>query len=251
MENQRDNELDLIALFGYLKKKIAVIIAVSAVFALVACVISAFFIVPKYEASTRVYVLNRLNDESLGTSDFSISNYILKDYASLITGRNVTRNVIDKMGLPMSNGTLAKMIRVSALEGTRMLQISITDTDPQRAADIANCVREEAVIQLQQITAADAVNLVYEAEVPMAPSSPNVSKNTLAWGAIGFAVAIAALSVIFMVNDAIRTEDDVERYLGIGTLGIIPLSEDLNSDRKSAGRRRVGFAVKEGLKWKK
>ncbi len=251
MENQKEFEIDLLGLIYYLKKKVAILLAVTAVFALVSFVINAFFVVPEYTASTRVYVLNRANEQNLSSSDFSIANYMIKDYTILITGQNVTDKVVQKLGLRMSAAALSGKISVTAQDNTRVLQISVTDTDPQRAAQIANSVREEAAIQIKDIMDVDAVNLVYEAKVPGAPSSPNVGRNTLVWAAIGLAAAVAVLTVIFVLDDAIRTEEDVERYLGLGTLGIIPVSGELSAEGKSADRPIDRLKNGGSLKWKK
>lgn len=197
MENQKEFEVDLLGLVYFLKKHIAVILVTTAVFAMVAFLVSALFIQPEYTASTRVYVLNRSNEQSIVSSDFSVSNYMIKDYAVLITGRNVTDKVIDKLGLQMSSSSLAKRISVSAQDNTRVLQISVSDTDPQRAAEIANCVREEAAVQIKQIMDVDAVNLVYEAKVPSTPSSPNVGRNTVVWAVVGL-VAALVVSTVFL-----------------------------------------------------
>lgn len=250
MENQKEFEVDLLGLFYYLRKHISIILAATAIFALASFLVSAFFIEPEYTASTRVYVLSRSNNQNLVSSDFSVSNYMIKDYAVLITGQNVTDKVIEKLGLQMSSGSLARKISVSAQDNTRVLQISVSDTDPQRAAQIANCVREEATVQIKQIMDVDAVNMVYEAKVPAAPSAPNVGKNTIVWASIGLGVALAVLVAIFILDDAIRTEKDVERYLGLGTLGIIPLADDLNTERKKAKRPIDRLKIGGGFKWK-
>ena len=147
----------------------------------------------------------------------------------------------------MTAEALAKKITVNAQNNTRVLQISVSDTDPQRAAEIANCVREEAAIQIKRIMDVDAVNLVYEAQVPKAPSYPNVASSTLGWAAIGFVVILCVLAAVYALDDGIRTEEDVERYLGLSTLGIIPVSSDLNAkaDLPNKKMRNGGKA-----KWK-
>lgn len=251
MENKIELEVDVHSLLYYLKKKIAIILAVTAIFALVAFVISAFFIAPEYRASTRVYILNRSNEQNVVSSDFSISNYMIKDYAVLITGRNVTDKVVEKLGLEMSSGVLGSKISVSALDNTRVLQISVKDKDPQLAAQIANSVREEAAIQIKQIMDVDAVNLVYEAKIPTAPVSPNVREITLLWAAIGLLLAVGVFVVIFVTDDAIRTEEDAERYLGLATLGAIPVSNDLDTGIKKAKRPGDRLKIGGGFKWKR
>lgn len=251
MEDTKEFEVDLLGLLSFLRKKITVLITVTAIFALAAFVINAFFVTPKYTASTRVYILNRSNDQALNSSDFSVSNYVLMDYTVLITGRNVADKVIDKLNLNITADDLADMIKVTSQSNTRVLQINVSDTDPQRAAEIANCVREEASVQIKQIMDVDTVNLVYEAQVPSSPSSPDTSARTLIWAAIGLIGSLAMLTVIFVLDDAIRTEDDVTRYLGLGTLGVIPQSSDLNTEAKKSERARNRSLLKGGFSWKK
>lgn len=230
MGNQKGNiDIDLLDLFYYLKKKVWYIIAALVLFAVIGACYTNFFVEDKYTAKTRMYVLSRSSDTELSSSDYSIANYMIKDYEVLIIGENVTREVIDKLGLNMSVGQLAAKISVSAIDNTRVLQIAVVDTHPQRAADIANCVREVSSAQIKSIMDVDAVNLVYNAEVPTHKSSPSLSKNTLTAAIVGAALAVIILIVVYLLDDAIRTDEDVTRYLGLSTLGTIPASKELES----------------------
>lgn len=240
MENQNEMEIDLLALFHYLKKRIAIILAVLVLSTVVGFVVTQLFITPKYTASTRVYVLNRSNESTVVSSDFSLSNYMISDYKVLITGQNVTKEVIAKLNLNMSHGELAGKISVTAPDNTRVLQISVTDISAQRAADIANTVRDVAVAQIKSIMDVDAVNVVYAADVPPAPSSPNVMRNTAVAALLGLVAVVGVLTVIFIMDDTIRTEEDVERYLGLSTLGVIPISGELAAaNKKSAKTKKI------------
>ena len=236
MENR--NELDLLELFDYLKKKIAVLLVVFLLGAVVGFVGTKLFIPPKYTASTRVYVLNRSNEGAVVSSDFSLSNYMVTDYQVLITGRNVTAEVAKNLNLDMTNKELAEMIQVTAPDNTRVLQISVTDTDARRAADIANQVRDVATEQIKRIMDVDAVNLVYAAEIPEEPSSPSVLKNTVIVALAALVMAVGVYVVAFLLDDTLRTEEDVQQYLGLSTVGVIPLSDELNAMAQYGGRKR-------------
>lgn len=230
MENQNEEQgLDLLGLLLYLKKKVVLIGIVAAVFAVIGLLGTAIFIAPEYTASTRIYVLNKQNEDKVVTSDYQIANYMISDYTVLITGRNVTKEVISTLELDLTTKELSEMIQVTAPDNTRILQISVTDTDPQRAADIANSVRQIASEQIKDIMDVDAVNLVYTAETPSKPSGPSLIKNTLIVMILGVAAVVGVLAVIFVLDDAIHTEEDVQRYLGLGTLGVIPVSTELSA----------------------
>lgn len=228
MGNQNEMELDLLELFYYLKRKIWMIVASFVLCGVIGFTVSSFLIAPRYTASTRMYVLNRTNETNVVYADIQISSYLLNDYKVLITGRNVTQEVIRRLNLSQKPERLAAQIDVTSPTNTRVLQINVTDTDAQLAADIANCVREVASEQIQEIMDVDAVKLVYAADVPEKPSSPNVRNNTIFAAAFGLFVSVFFLVVMFMMDDTIRTEEDVQRYLNLGTLGVIPKSSELD-----------------------
>lgn len=238
MNQQKELELNLIDLFFHLKKQIWIIVAVSIVFGIAGFCAGAFVIEPEYTASTRMYVLNRTNASAVVYADIQTSTYLSNDYKVLITGENVTDVVISRLGLDVSSQKLASWISVTVPDSTRVLQISVTHTDPQMAADIANAVREAASSEITRIMAVDAVNLVYEAKVPEKPSSPGAMRYALIAAVLGFVAAVGILGILFVLDDTIRTEEDVERYLGISTLGVIPMSVELNAPVHRSSRRK-------------
>lgn len=244
MKNQNETEIDLLELFHYLKKRLWIIAAAVGACALLGLVVSTMFMTPMYTASTRVYVLNQANDNNVAYSDFQVSSQLLNDYKVLITGQNVTREVVTELGLNMTPGQLTEKIKVTAPDNTRVLQISVTDADPQRAADIANAVREVAALQLQKIMDVDAVNLVYEAEVPTTKSSPSVKRNVMLAIAAGLVVSVGVLAIVFICDDRIRTEEDVEHYLGLSTLGVIPLSKELDKAKSQPTRKHIPNGIR-------
>ena len=228
-KRENEFEIDLLDLLNHLKKKCWIVLAAFLAFAVGGFLFTKLFITPQYVASTRIYVLNRGSENGLVSSDYQISNYMVSDYTVLITGRNVTSKVISELDLNISDSQLAHMISVTSPANTRILQISVTDTDPARAADIANAIRRIASEQIKEIADADAVNLVYEAVIPQAPSAPSAMKNTALAAILGVVAAVGILSVLYITDDTIRTEEDVERYLNITVMGVMPMSSDLGS----------------------
>lgn len=245
MENQNEMELDLLELFYYLKRKLWMIAASFILCGGIGFAISAFLIAPRYTASTRMYVLNRTNETNVVYADLQISSYLLNDYKVLITGQNVTQEVIRRLNLSQKPERLAAQIEATSPDNTRVLQINVTDTDAQLAADIANCVREVASEQIQEIMDVDAVKLVYEADVPEKPSSPNVRNNTIIAAGFGLFAPVFALVVMFMMDDTIRTEEDVQRYLNLETLGVIPKVSELDTQQ---GAKFTTKAKKRGTR---
>lgn len=238
MEERNELEIDIGELLRYLQQKLVSLVLAALVCGLLGWAVSTFVLSPKYTASTRVYVLSRSN-ESIVYSDIQISTYVSRDFEVLITGPNVTREVITQLGLDMTDAQLASSITVTPMEDTRVLQIDVTHTDPRTAADIANCVRDVSALQICGFVDADAVKTVFEAQAPKNPSSPNVGRNTLLAAVLGLIALTALYAVRFILDDTIRTEEDVEHYLGLSVLGVIPDSEELRAERAAPPKKRA------------
>lgn len=228
-QQEKQIEIDLMGLLSYLKKRIVILLAAVLLFAVLGLLYSALFTTPRYVAETRLYVLNRSSTTSVLGSDYQVSTYMLQDYQILITGKNVTKKVVEQLNLNMTPNALSSKISVTAPEETRVLQINVTDSDPELAAAIANKVCEVAIQELKRLTDADAVHQVYEAEVPLYSSGPGVKKIVLLTALVGLVFAVGVLTVLFVLDDTIRTEEDVEHYLGLSVLGVIPDCREFNT----------------------
>lgn len=224
---QRDDEIeiDLKELFFYLLEKAVYIVGAGMALAALALAVTVFLITPKYTSTTSMYVLNRQTSESVTNSDLQSSTYLTKDYIELIKSRTVVENVIADLELDQTYENVLSSMEVSAKSDTRIISISVTDEDPYEARAIANAVRVAASAQIQQVMKTEAVNVVDEANIPTEKSSPNAKKNVLIAGVLGVFLTAAWFLVLFLMNDKIVTADDVERYLGLGILGQMPLDE--------------------------
>ena len=230
MKNQSEIEIDLLDLGRFLTKKLWIIVAVAVLFAAIGTWYTACMMEDRYTADTQMYILKQSASSSTGSlsySDFQISDKVMQDYMVLITAKNVMVETIERLGLDMTWKELSNKISVSAIGTSRVLQIVVVDTDPQRAADIANCVREVAGRQIKNIMDVDAVNLVYEAEAPTSKSGPSVNRNATLAALVGLLICVTVFTVIYILDDTIRTEEDVERHLGLGVLGVIPASDEI------------------------
>ena len=181
MENQTVNnndevEIDLGEVFHLLLSKLGVIILSGIVFCLAAVMGTMLLITPKYESTTKIVVLSKQDSSTLTNQDIQTSTSLTKDYAELIKSRTVTEGVIAQLKLDMTHEELLKKLSVDTPTDTRVVSITVTDTDPYTAAQIANAVRDIASKHIQQVMDIKAVNVVETANIPDEPSSPSVPK---------------------------------------------------------------------------
>lgn len=232
-------EIDLWEIIRVLWSRALVIILSGIVLALVAIVGTKLFITPQYQSTTRMYVLAKQNNDTLTNSDLQTSTLLTNDYAELIQSRTVTEAVIAQMNLDLTHEELLAKLEVTVPADTRILTISVTDPDPYMARDLANTIRDTASEHIQQVMDVEAVNVADEANIPEQPLSPNTMRNGLIAGVLGCVIAVAVILVQYLTNDTIKTSEDVERYLQLSTLGMIPLDENEKKNSKRDIRKNI------------
>ena len=108
------------------------------------------------------------------------------------------------------------------MDATRIVTIIVQNENPALAQELANVIREVSSKQIVDVMGVEAVNMVDEANLPLAPSSPNTHKNMLMGFAWGCLLAVAFILLLYLLNDTIKNAEDVERYLNLNVLASIP-----------------------------
>lgn len=223
--NSNDNasiEIDVLYLLRKLWSRKFFIIFIALVVGTVALLGSVFLIKPKYTSTTRIYVVSRSSDSSLTNQDLQAGSYLVNDYKEVITSNEVLSSVIDQENLSLSTSELSGMISVNIPTDTRVISISVEDTDAQEASDIANTIREVAAEKIKAVTKVDDVTTLEAAEVASKPSSPNIKRNAVLGVLVGGFLAIVSILVLEVLDDRVRRPEDVEEVLGMTLLGVIP-----------------------------
>ena len=216
MENKEDIiDIDPMLILKRVTKYIWIIITIGVIFSISAYIWSTIMVVPKYKSSTKVYALN--NEKKLATQDFQISNYLLKDYKEIILSSKVLKRVIDKNDIKMNLVELRSKIEVKISQDTRVLIITVEDTDAKRAADIANAVRDEAFEVIKEITKEESAKILDEAQESKSPSSPDIRKNTIMAGAIGILLSLGIVVLKEVLDDRVKKQEDIEEGLRNGS----------------------------------
>ena len=228
------------------------IIATGIIVGLAGFLVSKFLITPKYESETKLYVLNRANDSATTLSDVQLSTQLTKDYQILVTSAPVMNQVIKELGLNMKASELASTISVDTPSDTRVLQITVTSDDPKRAKDIADKVAQVSSKKICDIMKIEQVNVIEEGSLSEEPAVDTVQKWTLIGLALGIVLSCAVIIIRSMLDDTVKTTEDVEKYFDLSTLAVIPISEEMDDGLgkriKSLERQRRKEASKQECK---
>lgn len=245
--NNEDIEIDLKELYFALLRKIWIILIAGLICALAAGLISKFVIKPIYTSSTKIYVISRQNTENTITNlDLETSTQLTKDYQILVKSRPVIEQVIADLNLNMTYKELASSIKVNTPTDTRILEIEVEYMDPILAKKIVDSIAAVSTERMVSIMEMEKANIVERGDIPTKQSSPNIMVNTMIGGLAGVFVSVFIILFIYLLNDSIKTGEDIERYLGITILGSIPYEESVLNSRKV--KKELKKAYKRGYK---
>ena len=114
------------------------------VLATVVAAVGTYFIskrmTPVYEATTTLLISQPTNNSNTDYTAILTSERLASTYAQMITQRPVLEFVIQRLNLPLEPAALGKMANVQPVSNTQLIEIKVEDTNPGRAAEIANAL---------------------------------------------------------------------------------------------------------------
>ncbi len=197
----------------------------------------------EYTATAEIWALPNSQNTTNGnftTSDVSIGTNLINDFKLLIVGKGVLNPVIEEENLQgvITANQLAGMITIEHESGTRVMNISVTAKDPKRAAGITNTLVDvfcKSVNSTNEEGEKSLVQVWSWAETPENPSNPVSTVMQLLIACLAAFAVYAVHLVVFLLDDKVNSAEDVERYLGVSVLGVIPNRRDVSRRRSKNG----------------
>lgn len=234
--------IDLVDLFYRLLASWKLIVCLAVVFAVVSGVYTIYFVTPQYSATSIIYVLSP--ESILNVSSLQLGTQLTSDYIKIFDMWEVHEQVISNLHLEdvyPEYKQIRKRLSVTNSSGTRMLDITFTSPSPKEAADVANEYAKVASNYIQETMAIDKPNIMSDALEPTNPVSPNRVRNIALGFVLGGLLAAGIVIFRFLMDDKIRTAEDIRQYAGLATLAVVPVDENEESEytaKKKLGQRR-------------
>ena len=187
---------------------------------------SAFLATPQYDSTTRLYVVNQSSDNGAGITnqDLQAGSFLVKDYKEIILSQDVLKNVTTTLGITED---IKDKITVTIPTDTRILSITVRDSDPIQAASIANTLRDEAAKKIIEVTKVSDVTTLEAALPAEKPSTPQTKRNLVLGFVAGAFLATALVLVLEVLDDRVKRPQDIEEGLGMTLLGVVPQAAKL------------------------
>ncbi len=239
--NNDTTEIDLLELFREYMKHIIAILLCIIVFGGAAGLFTKFAMTPQYSSTAMVYILSK---ETTLTSlaDLQIGSQLTNDYQIIVKSRPVLQEVIEQLNLDLTYEQFEKRITIGNPTNTRILTITTQDADAKLAKDIVDSVARVSSDYIAETMEMVPPKLLEEGTVAVNKSAPSVSKNAAIGALLGAVLMCGLITVKFILNDTVTSNEDVERYLGISVLASIPERKysSTETDVKDKMKRKRG-----------
>lgn len=222
---EQDDVIDLVEVFLAFRHKLWAIILAVALGGGIAGAFSKFVLIPQYQSTAMLYVLSK---ETTLTSlaDLQIGSQLTEDYKIIVVSRPVLEDVIESLGLNLNYKQLKNKLTIDNPTDTRILSITAQDADPQMAKVLADTVAGTASDYIGEIMEMIPPKMIEDGAVPTEKSSPSNTKNALLGALAGAVLVCGFITLEVVMNDAVTTEEDVARYLGLSVLASVPERKD-------------------------
>lgn len=234
--------IDLFEIFQVIWHWLWLIVLVALACGTAAYAFSKFVLPEEFESTTKIYVLDKsgaggTNSQST-YSDLQVGMQLTKDYVELIKSRTVLEAVMKDNHLDQTYTyeQFAETVNVQTPADTRIVTITVTNHDPALAQKLADDIRKrsgELIIKTMQI---DAVNTYEKANYPDRKSAPSCGRWAVVAALIGALAVSAVVIARYLLDDTIKTSDDVEKYLGLSNLALIPFDESVMTEDEDSSK---------------
>lgn len=219
-----EETIDLREYFAIIKKRFWIIGLISVIAMVISGVISFFVLSPVYEAKSTLIVNTEKNEDTqMITGDqFNVTQKLAVTYGEIIKSRTVLEDVIKNLKLDYEYENLTDNVTVSPVKDTQIISISVQDTNPKKARDIANEIPKVFEKEVKRITKANDIQVIDKAILPENPIKPNKMMNVAIAAVLGMMIGLFVVFVLEYLDNKIKTPQDVEKHLDLPILGVIP-----------------------------
>ncbi|MBP3796861.1 MAG: lipopolysaccharide biosynthesis protein [Ruminococcus sp.] len=254
-----EKEISIQEIFGIVLGHIKLIIILTLLAGAAAYSYARFVMPEQYTSSIKIYVTNGRNTGDNGTGALTaqdqqaarslantyivilddasvyeaISDRLIEDFKMEDLKKFFTTRIDDEGKEYIPNAQIKKLINISAVNNTEVLQVVVTSEVPKFSAKICEYISDLAPELIKRTTKAGSVETVSPPKVPIGPSGPNVKRYALLGLIAGFAIAVGLSVLLNFFDNTVKGGEDIKDRFGIPVLAEIP---DIFMDEKGGNK---------------
>lgn len=223
-----NENIELKRIFDIIKNKKTLIGIILVLFIIFGFLYSYCYVVPEYKSTTTLLIIPNSNDEdrTITTSDLTLNSGLISTYSNIAKNSKVLKQVISNLQLDMTESQLLSSIQVNILKNTHIIEITVINKDPEKAKNITKEIANVFLTEIKEIYNLENIGIIDEAQLPNRPYNINHIKDILMFLMIGVVLTTGYIVVLYLFDNTVKNEDDVNKYIKIKALGYIPIDNN-------------------------
>lgn len=213
-------EIDLIELLNYFKKKIGLIIIIMSAVGILGCIYTLFIQKPMYNSYTTV-ILSGNSSSSITQTDVTLNKNLISTYAEIVKSGRVLNQVIKELNLDISYELLSSEISVTSLNNTEIIKITVNNESPDMAMKIANSTASVFTKEISSLYKMDNVSILDYATINESPYNINILKQLIIYILAGLVISLGTVFMIFYFDRTIKSAEQIEQKIKLPVLGSV------------------------------
>jgi capsular polysaccharide biosynthesis protein len=237
-----EETISLRELMETLKKRIQLIMFITLTAIVVSGGVSFFLLTPIYQSSTQLLVNQSKSDQpAYNIGEIQTNLQLINTYNVIMKSPAILEKVIVDLNLNMSASELNEKLTVASEKDSQVINLAVQDPDPKKAAEIANQTAEVFKNEITKIMNVDNVSILAKAEVgkEQSPIKPKPLLNIAIAMVVGLMAGVGIAFLLEYLDNTVKTEQDVEKLLGLPVLGSITRIKDQQETKKSRMERKT------------
>lgn len=214
----------------YMGKFIFIILFI--VMGLVGSYVYTYYIqVPIYRSQTSLVLTKTNGSTTITQNDINLNKNLVSTYREIIQSRRILDKVIKNLDLDVDYKELAQNVSVDSVNDTELIVISVYNEDNKLAKKIADEIANVFKTEITTIYNIENVSIIDKALVSNTSYNVNVVKQFILGAGIGFVLSSLILLIRFYLDDTVKSEEDIEKKLGLSVLGRVPKYKNKKGDK--------------------
>lgn len=222
-------EINIVPLLLHLLKHLWIILLVGVIAGAMGFAGTKLLIKPTYRCGFTAYVNNKTastQTDFLNSSDVSAAQQLVLTYSKVIRSNSVLASADEVMNFAYGEKKLKPMVGTQIEDETEIIQVYVIADSPEEAYKIANAVAQVSPQVMADIIEGSSMKIVELPQLPDHIYQPSYLKYTIMFFGIGALLAMIVLIIIYVKNDTVTDEEELESRFPVPVLGVIP---DVNS----------------------
>lgn len=238
--------MDLRDLFSVLRARWIVIVAATLIGGILALGAS-LLMSPKYEAEIQFYATVAAGDSAAAAYQGSLgAQQRVQSYVELVKSTDIAQQVVEASGADLTAGQVAARSEATANAKTVLLNVSVTDSDPQRALEVARGFGEVLPGAINRLETPDGggpalakLTVVNPPILPTSPVAPRTEQNVAIGLVVGLLTGIGIVLLLNALDRRVKSKEQLESITGKPVVGAIPFRKD--EDKEKGAEHIVPF----------